>query len=89
MTPEKLNEIISQGEGIEVEFKTSKSELSKDIFETICAFLNRQGGHILLGVKDNGTVEGVMESSIKDIINNIVTNANNAQKLNPPFYLSP
>ena len=89
MTPEKLNELILQGEGIEVEFKTSQFELSKDTFETICAFLNRKGGHLLFGIKNNGIVEGIVESSVQNIINNIVTNANNPQKLNPPFYLSP
>lgn len=89
MTSEKLNELILQGECIEVEFKTSRFELNKDTFETICAFLNRKGGHLLLGVKDNGNVEGILESSLQNIINNIVTNANNPQKLNPPFYLSP
>ncbi len=30
-----------------------------------------------------------MESNIQNIINNIITNVNNPQKLNPPFYLSP
>ena len=89
MNYEVLKELIGQGEGIEIEFKTSQFELSKSAFETICAFLNRKGGHLLLGVKDNGAVEGVIESSIQPIINNIVTNANNSQKLDPPFYLSP
>ena len=89
MNYEVLKELIGQGEGIELEFKTSQFELSKSAFETICAFLNRKGGHLLLGIKDNGTVEGVIGSSIQQILNNIVTNANNSQKLNPPFYLSP
>ena len=78
MIYKKLKEIIGQGEGIEVEFKTSHFELSKDAFETICAFLNRRGGHLLLGVSDQGTVDGVMESSVQHIVNNIITNANNA-----------
>ena len=43
---------------------------------------------MLLGVKNDGTVEGVIESCVQDIVNNIVTIANNPQKLNPPFYLS-
>jgi ATP-dependent DNA helicase RecG len=89
MNYQRLKEILGQGEGIEVEFKTSQFELSKGAFETICAFLNRKGGHLLLGVSDQGTVEGVIESSIQPINNNIITNANNPQKLNPPFYLSP
>jgi ATP-dependent DNA helicase RecG len=88
MTPEKLNDILQKKEGIEVEFKTSQFELNKDAFESVCAFLNRRGGHLLLGVKNDGTVEGVMENCVQNIINNIVTNANNPRKLIPPFYLS-
>ena len=88
MTPEKLIEILQKGEGIEVEYKTSQFELNKNVFESICAFLNRKGGHLLLGLKNDGTVEGVIEDCIQDIVNDIVTNANNPQKLSPPFYLS-
>lgn len=88
MTPEKLKDILQKGEGIEVEFKSSQFELNKDAFESICAFLNRRGGNLLLGVKNDGTVEGVIDGCVQDIINNIVTNANNPHKLNPPFYLS-
>ncbi len=88
MTTDKLKEILQKGEGIEIEFKTSQFELNRDTFESICAFLNRRGGQLLLGVKNDGTVEGVMEDCVQDIINNIVTNANNPQKLSPPFYLS-
>lgn len=89
MTLEKLKEIIEQGEGIDVEFKTSQFELSNNAFESICAFLNRNGGHLILGVKDDGTVQGVGEQRVQTIINNIITNANNSEKMHPPFYLSP
>ncbi|HSI78043.1 MAG TPA: ATP-binding protein [Lunatimonas sp.] len=51
--------IYYKGEGIDVEFKTSQFELNKDAFSSICAFLNQRGGYLLLGVKNNGTVEGV------------------------------
>ena len=88
MTPYQIKEIIHRGEDIDIEFKTSQFKLNKGAFETICAFLNRSGGHLILGVKNDGSVEGVLEISVQDIINNIVTNANNPQKLNPPFYLS-
>jgi len=88
MTPEKLKDILQKGESIDVEFKTSQFELNKDAFETICAFLNRKGGHLLFGVKNDGTVEGVLDSLTQVIVNNIITNANNPQKLSPPFYLS-
>lgn len=77
MTRDKLKDLLQKGEGIEVEFKTSQFELNKNAFESICAFLNRRGGHLLLGVKDDGTVEGVMEDSVQGIVNNIATNTIN------------
>jgi predicted HTH transcriptional regulator len=88
MTAERLTDILQKGESIDVEFKTSQFELNKDAFETICAFLNRMGGHLLLGVRNDGIVEGVIEGCVQNIVTNIVTNANNPQKLSPPFYLS-
>jgi len=39
-----------------------KNEISKSLYESICAFLNRNGGDILLGVEDDGTITGVNES---------------------------
>lgn len=84
-----LQHIISQGEGISVEFKSSKTKLNKNAFESICAFLNRQGGRLLLGVEDGGTVTGVDSEAVQGIVDSIVTNANNPQKLSPPYYLTP
>ena len=54
MKIERLKEIISGGESITVEFKQSKAKLNKDVFESVCAFLNRNGGHLFLGVEDRG-----------------------------------
>ena len=59
MTYEEIKNIISQGEGVNIEFKKSTTDITKDVYETVCAFSNREGGHILLGVKDDGTVIGV------------------------------
>lgn len=89
MNESKIEQLLEQGEGIEVEFKTSLFKLNDNTFETVCAFLNRNGRHLLLGVKDDGSVEGVVESDIQKIIDHLITSANNATKLNPPFYLSP
>ncbi|MCK5775354.1 MAG: ATP-binding protein, partial [Bacteroidales bacterium] len=36
-----------------VEFKKAKNKLPSNLFETICAFLNKSGGEIILGVDDN------------------------------------
>ena len=54
MTPDKLKTIIAHKEGTEIEFKESKDSLARKVYESICAFLNRRGGHVVLGAKDNG-----------------------------------
>ena len=89
MTKEGIDSLLTKGEGIDIEFKECYFELSKSAFETICAFLNRQGGHLLLGVSNNRLVEGVLKSEADKIINDIVTAANSPAKLSPPFYLAP
>ena len=52
-------------------------------------FLNREGGKILLGVKDDKTVIGVDDSSIESILKSISDNSNNLQILKPPHILFP
>ena len=41
---------VEDGEGVTTEFKEAKTGLPKNLFETVCAFLNRNGGHIFLGI---------------------------------------
>lgn len=89
MTIERLQTLIDQGEGVNVEFKTSSIALNKDAFDSICGFLNRSGGHLILGVQDDGTVNGVQADKVQGIIDGLVANANNPQKLSPPYYVSP
>ena len=74
-----LDRYIQAGEGISVEFKRCGSQPGKDTFETICSFANRQGGSMLLGIRDDGTVEGVPEASALSIernISNVTSNPN-------------
>jgi ATP-dependent DNA helicase RecG len=59
MTKENLINILSQGETLTVEFKKCHHELSDNVFESVCTFLNRAEGHILLGIADNPAVLGL------------------------------
>lgn len=77
---------IEQGEGVDIEFKEAKTKLNKDIYESTCAFLNRIGGHLILGVKNNGEIVGVDKSAVENIKKDYVTAINNPQKLSPTFY---
>lgn len=52
ITENRLKALIAKGEGLDMEFKTSRDQVPKSVYETVCAFLNRHGGTILLGVGD-------------------------------------
>lgn len=71
MTPQALNQLINQGEGRNLEFKTS---FGREAIESVAAFANSKGGGVLLvGVTDNGTVAGIScsEESIQSYANQI------------------
>ena len=44
MTETRLQNLINQGEGTQVEFKEARIGLNKDAFDSVCGFLNRSGG---------------------------------------------
>lgn len=85
--PNRFEELIAQGEGISIEFKECKDALPKNVFETLCAFLNRFGGDIFLGLKDDGTIIGVDKDKSKKIRADFVSAMNNPQKIFPTVYL--
>ncbi len=83
-----LKALIKQGEGISVEFKECRRTLNRNIYETVCAFLNRHGGNLLLGVSDTGKVTGVDPDCVEQVKKDFVTAINNPQKFYPPTYLT-
>ena len=87
--PQELLELIYGGENITVEFKKSRTEVTKDVYETVCAFSNRDGGHIFLGVKDNGEIVGIEEDKVDKVKKEFLTSVNNENKMYPPLYLTP
>ncbi len=63
-----VNHLIDEGEGFEIEFKRKVSTPEK-IARALIAFANTQGGHILFGVDDDGSIVGVeSEKSEVDLI---------------------
>lgn len=89
---EKLNNelinIINEGEGITTEFKEASNRLPRNLFETVCAFLNRNGGNIFLGVSDRGEIIGVNQEKISTIKKDFVNLCNNPEKIEPTIYLN-
>jgi ATP-dependent DNA helicase RecG len=64
MRPEELLVLIRQGENSGVEFK--RDDLRREqLAREVVAFANFQGGRILIGVEDDGTVSGVQREDLE------------------------
>ncbi len=72
MSNEELQFVLSEGEGLFVEFK---ERLGKTLAQEIVAFANASGGRIFVGVSDDSRVVGIeidnrLKSQIQDISRN-------------------
>jgi ATP-dependent DNA helicase RecG len=56
----EITHLISQGETLHTEFKSARVH-QDSLVSTFVSFLNTQGGVLLLGVEDDGTVSGVVD----------------------------
>ena len=83
MTIEHIRKLIKEGEGFTVEFKECTNSLNNSVYETVCSFSNRYGGHILLGVHDSGEILGIDPNALLDIKKNFVSTLNNPKKISP------
>ena len=73
MLEQEIKNIIKNGESSKVEFKT------EDVHPTslsgeIVSFFNFEGGIILIGVNDNGNVDGCQRKDIEEFVINICRN---------------
>lgn len=89
MTTEDIKQIIAHGEGINIEFKTCKDEISHSVYESVCAFLNHSGGYILLGVGDEGEILGINEKNLEQMTRNFINVINDPKLFSPKAYVSP
>jgi ATP-dependent DNA helicase RecG len=89
MEEQQIKQIISLGEGKQIEFKSAKQSVPSDLYETIVSFSNTEGGTLLLGVEDDGTVSGIKEEFKNKILKDLVSSINSPDCINPPLYLQP
>lgn len=63
-----IQNLTAEKEGGKVEFKQTTGQLERGM-ETLCAFLNGEGGTVLFGVADNGKIIGqeVSDKTKRDI----------------------
>ena len=81
----KIKAIIEQGEGYRIEFKKSYKAVPRNAYESICAFLNEKGGHLFLGVDNDGVIEGIKKDSLQEQLKTLSDDMNNPQVISPTF----
>ncbi len=89
MAPDEILLLLSQGEGTRIEFKESTLAVPASFYETVCAFLNKEGGTVLLGVTDDGEVQGIARELVERQVKSIVTAGNDPDLIQPPTTLQP
>ena len=85
ITPSRINTLLTIGENLNIEFKRAGDGPKADTFESVCAFLNKAGGDLLLGVDDDGTVVGLPPKSVDAMIRNFVKVMNDPNLFEPVF----
>jgi len=77
-----VEQLARSGESERLEFKTSTGQLNRAA-ETLCAFLNADGGQVLFGITPGGEVAGqlVSDSTLRDV-------ASALQRFDPPAPVS-
>ena len=89
ITPSRINTLLTIGENLNIEFKRAGDGPKADTFESVCAFLNKAGGDLLLGVNDDGTVVGLPPKSVDAMIRNFVKVMNDPNLFEPTTQLYP
>ncbi|MFO7823779.1 MAG: ATP-binding protein [Cyclobacterium sp.] len=91
MTIQEIGRIARKGEGLHVEFKKKAAHPEK-IVKEIVAMANTEGGHLLIGVDDDGTVSGqryieeevyAMDKAIQELILPVIHLKKHVVHLNP------
>ena len=82
MIHEKIYEWARAGESEQMEFKATTGK-RREAAQTLCAMLNRHGGHVLFGVEDGGRVVGqqIGSDTLQDLHHEL-------GKIEPPVYPS-
>ena len=87
MNKQTVMKLISKGESSTLEFKTGKCKDFTNIFRVMCAFANTKGGHLLMGVSDNGEIIGCESHYISAIKSRIQRENDNPIAIVPTITL--
>ena len=96
MTPEEFSSAIERlriqgSDDAQIEVKECRAALSTDVWESVSAFANTQGGYILLGVSERDGFKPVKGFALEKVLGQFVSGmgdaGSGARMANPPRYL--
>ena len=65
ISPEKIKQLIAQGENLALEFK--REDVTADsVAKEMVAFANAGGGILLIGIEDDGQLSGILNAKIDE-----------------------
>lgn len=74
MTEQEILDLLSKHEWKDVEFKEAQFAVPKNAYETVSAFANTEGGHLVFGVKkDSSAFEVVGVIDVDKVQNEFLT----------------
>lgn len=79
----ELIDIVALGETSTVQFKRILED-TNDLAKELCAFANSQGGMVLFGVEDDGTISGLAPEKVRELTSKIANVA--TQVIREPIY---
>ena len=83
MTEQEILELLKQHEWKAVEFKEAQTAVPKSAYDSVSAFANTEGGHLVFGVKKEGSdfeVVGVID--VDKVQNDFLTTLRGREKIN-------
>jgi len=83
MNIQQLQTVLAQGEDSQHQFKRNMTNVDAFAAELV-AFANTGGGHLIIGVEDNGNVTGLSREDIARL-NQLLSNAA-SQHVRPPLH---
>lgn len=78
-----INYLIERGNDEQTQLLSTVRKLPIDFFDTLCAFLNTNGGEILIAYSYENGVTGLSENEFNILEKNIISGINNANKIHP------
>ena len=83
MTEQEILELLNQHEWNDIEFKEARTAVPKNAYESVSAFANTEGGHLVFGVKKDGSdfeVVGVID--VDKVQNDFLMTLRQKEKIN-------